>query len=42
MKTNSFTMLVACAVAMLICTAFGRAQTVTGTITGRLPIRVAP
>src|ERR1700722_5716238 len=34
MKTNSFRMLVACAVAMLMCTVFGRAQTVTGTITG--------
>src|ERR1700733_14751875 len=37
MKTNSFRMLVACAVAMLMCTVFGRAQTVTGTITGVAP-----
>jgi hypothetical protein len=34
MKTNSFRMLVACAVAMLLCVTVGRAQTVTGTVTG--------
>jgi hypothetical protein len=34
MKSNSFRKLVACAVALLMFTAFGRAQTVTGTITG--------
>src|ERR1700723_3902289 len=34
MKTNPLRKLVACAVALLMCTAFGRAQTVTGTITG--------
>jgi hypothetical protein len=34
MKTHSLRMLAGCAVAMLMCIATGRAQTVTGTVTG--------
>ena len=34
MKTNPFRMLVACAVAMLLCVTAGQAQTVTGAVTG--------
>src|ERR1700677_1022388 len=34
MKTHSLRMLAGCAVAMLMCIAIGRAQTVTATVTG--------